>query len=100
MDLVAGARTLIVLMEHYDSAGRSKLVARTGLPLTGAGCVDAVVTDLCVLARREGHFEIDKVAPGFTAREVADLTEMTLLVPAEGGAGHQVAGSPAAGGAS
>lgn len=95
MDLVAGARTLIVLMEHRDSRGRGKLVPRTSLPLTGAGCVDIVVTDLCVLAWRDGRFEIDKVAPGFTASEVAELTEMPLEVPA----GHRAASAPRAGGA-
>jgi 3-oxoacid CoA-transferase len=100
MDLVAGARTLMVLLEHYDSAGHCKLVSRTELPLTGADCVDVVVTDLCVLIRRDGHFEIDKVASAFTAQEVIDLTEMPLRIPVIGGAGRPVASSPTVGGAS
>ena len=53
MDLVSGVQTILVLMDHVDKNGRPKLVERCGLPLTGAGVVDIVITD-------RGRFEIDK----------------------------------------
>lgn len=78
MDMVAGGATVMVLMEHRDSRDRAKLVRSCTYPLTGAGCVDIVVTDLAVLRRRDGRFHIEDVAPGFTAEDVAALTEMDL----------------------
>ena len=78
MDMVAGGATVMVLMEHHDSRGRPKLVRACTYPLTGARCVDIVVTDLSVLRRDNGHFTIEEVAPGFTRDEVATLTEMDL----------------------
>jgi 3-oxoacid CoA-transferase len=78
MDMVAGGTTVMVLMEHRDSRDRAKLVRSCTYPLTGAGCVDIVVTDLAVLRRRDGRFVIEEVAPGFTPDEVAALTEMDL----------------------
>jgi 3-oxoacid CoA-transferase len=78
MDMVAGGATVMILMEHRDSRDRAKLVRSCTYPLTGAGCVDIVVTDLAVLRRRDGRFQIEDVAPGFTAEEVAALTEMNL----------------------
>src|SRR5258708_31865489 len=70
MDMVAGGATVMVLMEHRDSRGRAKLVRACTYPLTGAACVDIVVTDLAVLRRRDGRFVIEEVAPGFTRDEV------------------------------
>jgi 3-oxoacid CoA-transferase len=83
MDLVAGKQTLIVMMEHRDSQGRSKLVRRTEYPLTGVACVDVVVTDLAILRRVDGEFVVEQVADGFSAAEVRALTEMELKVPRE-----------------
>lgn len=82
MDMVAGGATVMVLMEHRDSRDRAKLVRSCTYPLTGAGCVDIVVTDLAVLRRSDGRFRIEDVAPGFTAEEVAALTEMDLSASA------------------
>ena len=65
MDLVASGSTVMVLMEHRDSRDRAKLVASCTYPLTGANCVDIVVTDLAVLRRVGGQFCIGEVAPGF-----------------------------------
>jgi 3-oxoacid CoA-transferase len=83
MDMVAGGSTVMVLMEHRDSRDRAKLVRSCSYPLTGAGCVDIVVTDLAVLRRREGRFVVEDVAPGFSHSEIAGLTEMDVLVSAE-----------------
>ncbi|MCA1646204.1 MAG: 3-oxoacid CoA-transferase subunit A [Chloroflexi bacterium] len=80
MDMVAGGATVIVMMEHRDSRDRAKLVRSCTYPLTGAGCVDVVVTDVAVLRRRNGRFALEDVAPGFSASEVVDLTEMDIRV--------------------
>ena len=69
MDLVASGRTVMVLMEHRDSRDRAKLVRSCTYPLTGADCVDIVVTDLAVLRRPQdgpGFTRIEDAAPGFT----------------------------------
>jgi 3-oxoacid CoA-transferase len=78
MDLVAGGAQVMVLMEHHDSRGRPKLVRSCTYPLTGVRCVDVVVTDLAVLRRERpsGGFAVESVAPGFTSREVMELTEL------------------------
>ncbi len=81
MDLVAGKRTLIVMMEHRDSQGRPKLVRRTEYPLTGLACVDVVVTDLAILRRVQGEFVIEEVAEGFSAEEIRAFTEMDVKLP-------------------
>ena len=81
MDLVAGKRKLIIMMEHRDSQGRPKLVRKCQYPLTGVNCVDVVVTDLAVLRRVDGDFAIDEVADGFTFEEVQALTEMDVKIP-------------------
>jgi 3-oxoacid CoA-transferase len=83
MDMVAGGATVVVLMEHRDSRDRAKLVRSCSYPLTGAGCVDIIVTDLAVLRRRDGRFVLEDVAPGFSSGEVVDLTEMDIFVSAE-----------------
>jgi 3-oxoacid CoA-transferase len=85
MDLVVGARQLIIVMEHRDSKDRPKLVRSCEYPLTAAGCVDVVVTDLALLVRRDGAFWLDEVAPGFTPAEVAGLTAMDVQIPAHVG---------------
>jgi 3-oxoacid CoA-transferase B subunit len=69
MDLVAGTRRIVVMMEHLDKAGRPKFVPACTLPLTGANVVDVVITDLAVFARsdRKGApFRLLEMAPGVT----------------------------------
>ncbi|MDF5754321.1 3-oxoacid CoA-transferase subunit A [Spongiactinospora sp. TRM90649] len=78
MDLVAGDTTVMVLMTHCDSAGRPKLVKDCDFPLTGLACVNIVVTDLGVLRWDGTRFALEYIAPGFTAEEVAALTELEL----------------------
>ncbi|MGH8619521.1 MAG: 3-oxoacid CoA-transferase [Burkholderiales bacterium] len=79
MDLLSGKGDLIIVMEHADSKGRPKLRRACTYPLTGKACVTWVVTDLALLHWENGHFVLQEVAPGFTAREVMDLTEMELV---------------------
>jgi 3-oxoacid CoA-transferase len=81
MDLVAGAKSLIILMEHRDSKDRPKLVRQCEYPLTGIQCVDYVVTDLAVLHRQDGLFTLEAIAPGFTVDEVLSLTDMEVRLP-------------------
>ena len=80
MDLVAGTKNLIIVMEHCDSKGRAKLKRKCTYPLTGAGCVNYVVTDLAVLHWIDGRFVLEKVAPGFTPQEVVALAEMEIYI--------------------
>ncbi|HLY88664.1 MAG TPA: CoA-transferase, partial [Acetobacteraceae bacterium] len=79
MDMVAGGGTVMILMEHRDSRDRAKLVRSCTYPLTGAGCVDLVVTDLAVLRRVDGHFVVEEIASGFSTAEIKSLTEMDIL---------------------
>jgi 3-oxoacid CoA-transferase subunit B len=72
MDLVAGVRRVIVLMEHVARDGSPKFKAACELPLTGAGVVDMLITDLAVFSRKDRHSEFDliELAPGVTEAEV------------------------------
>jgi len=80
MDLIAGASKLIIVMEHSDSKGRSKLVRECQYPLTAPQCVDVIVTDLALLVRRGNRFVLEEIAPGFSVEEIQQLTDMELLV--------------------
>jgi 3-oxoacid CoA-transferase len=80
MDLIAGASKLIIVMEHSDSKGRSKLVRECQYPLTAPQCVDVIVTDLALLVRRGNRFVLEEIAPGFSVEEILELTDMELLI--------------------
>lgn len=80
MDLAVGARHVVAMLEHLDSAGRCKLVQQCDYPITAPECVDVIVTDLAVLRRREGVFRLEEVAEGFTVEEVLGMTEMRVDV--------------------
>jgi 3-oxoacid CoA-transferase subunit B len=77
MDLVAGVRKIIVIMEHNSKDGTAKFRKACTLPLTGANVVDMIITDLAVFARegRKGPFKLLEVAPGVTPDEVKAKTE-------------------------
>jgi 3-oxoacid CoA-transferase subunit B len=82
MDLVAGVRKVVVMMEHCSKKGDAKLVKTCSLPLTGAACIDMVITDLCVLEmdHEKGRFRLTELAPGVTADEVKQKTEAEIIV--------------------
>jgi 3-oxoacid CoA-transferase B subunit len=84
MDLVAGVRKVIVMMEHVTKTGEPKLIPRCTLPLTGVRCVDMVITDLSVLIMdpAERRFRLAELAPGSTIDEVVAKTTARLIVDA------------------
>jgi 3-oxoacid CoA-transferase B subunit len=82
MDIAAGAKLLIVCMEHTTKEGAPKIVKECSYPLTALACVDTVVTDLAVIDVRPGGLSLREVAPGWTAAEVQELTGVKLSVPA------------------
>jgi 3-oxoacid CoA-transferase subunit B len=77
MDLVAGVKKIVVVMEHTDKTGAAKFVRECSLPLTGARVVDMVITDLAVfsLDRKRGGVRLIELAPGVSAEEVHAKTE-------------------------
>ena len=77
MDLVAGVKRVIVVMDHANKAGESKVLKACTLPLTGKACVDMVITDLCVfdLDRKNGGLTLKELAPHVTLEEVQAKTE-------------------------
>jgi 3-oxoacid CoA-transferase subunit B len=77
MDLVAGVKRVIVVMEHANKQGQSKVLKRCTLPLTGAACVDMVITDLCVfdVDRKQGGLTLIEMAPDVTLAEIKAKTE-------------------------
>ena len=80
MDLVAGAKRVIVAMEHATKEGEPKILRKCSLPLTGVGVVDTIVTELCVLDATDRGLVIRELHAGVTLEEVQRLTEPMLLV--------------------
>ncbi|MCE4073199.1 MULTISPECIES: CoA transferase subunit B [Pseudomonas] len=81
MDLVAGADNIIVTMTHASKDGESKLLDQCSLPLTGAGCIRKVLTDLAYLEIEDGAFILRETAPGVSVAEIAEKTAGRLIVP-------------------
>jgi len=81
MDLVAGADNIIVTMTHASKHGESKLLSQCTLPLTGAGCINKVLTDLAYLEIADGKFWLKERAPGVSVDEIVKLTAGELVVP-------------------
>ncbi|TCP53385.1 3-oxoacid CoA-transferase subunit B [Tumebacillus sp. BK434] len=84
MDLVHGAKRLIVTMEHNNKHGEAKILNECKLPLTGRGVVHRIITDLAVLDVTADGLVLREVAPGHTVEEIQSKTEPKLIIPAEG----------------
>ena len=80
MDLVAGAKNIIVTMTHADKHGNSKLLEACTLPLTGVNCINRIITDLAVIEVKEGAFHLLERAPGVSVEEIKSKTAGKLIV--------------------
>ena len=80
MDLVTGAKRVVVAMQH-SAKGKPKIVKRCNLPLTSLRPVDLIVTELAVIAPVDGRLTLLEIAPGVSVRQVQDQTEAALAVP-------------------
>ncbi len=80
MDLVHGAKRVIILMEHTTRAGDPKIVEACSLPLTGTRVVDRIITDLAVIDVEDGELVLREVAPHVSPEEVVRATEARLVI--------------------
>ena len=80
MDLVAGVQRIVVIMDHANKAGESKLLKKCSLPLTGQGVVDRVITNLGVFDIVEGGLRVAELAPEVTMDEVHEKTEAAICL--------------------
>ena len=79
MDLVAGVQRIVIIMDHANKAGESKLLKKCSLPLTGQGVVDRIITNLGVFDVVEGGLKVIELDPEVTMEEVRNKTEATIL---------------------
>ena len=79
MDLVAGVKKVVVVMDHQNKHGESKLLKECTLPLTGTGVVDRIITNLGVLDVVEGGLKIVETAPDVTEDDIRAATEATIV---------------------
>ena len=81
MDLVTGARTVIIMTEHCDKKGNPKILKKCTLPLTAASEVDYIVSELCVLHRTPEGLVLEELAPNVSVEEVVSKTDADLIIP-------------------
>jgi acetate CoA/acetoacetate CoA-transferase beta subunit len=82
MDLVSGAKRVIVAMQHA-AEGKSKIVRKCGLPLTSSRAIDLLVTDMAVIGFSRGKITLLETAPGVSVAEVMAVTEADLFIPGD-----------------
>ena len=80
MDLAAGAKQVIVAMEHTDRSNNSKIVDECTFPITGKECVSLIVTDIAVMAPTPDGLILKEIAPGWSVEEVQSITAAHLIV--------------------
>lgn len=80
MDLVNGARRIVVIMDHVNKEGEPKILNSCSLPLTGKGVVNRIITDRAVLDVTPDGLRLVEVAPGYTTAEIQACTEPTLII--------------------
>jgi len=81
MDLVAGARRVIVIMEHCTRDGKPKILNACSLPLTGRGCVHRIITERAVIDVTPAGLVLVEAGPGETLASIQAVTEPTLMAP-------------------
>ncbi len=79
MDLVAGAKRVIIAMEHTTKTGEPKILNRCTLPLTGVGVVDTIVTEMAYIRVTPKGLVLEEIAPGLTVEDVQRATEAKLI---------------------
>jgi 3-oxoacid CoA-transferase subunit B len=80
MDLVAGARRVVIAMEHTTREGQPKILKKCTLPLTGLKVVDTIVTEMAYIRVSSAGLVLEEVAPGLSAEDVQCATEATLII--------------------
>ncbi|HVP44429.1 MAG TPA: CoA-transferase, partial [Terriglobales bacterium] len=83
MDLVAGARRVIIAMEHTTREGAPKILKKCTLPLTGVKVVDTIVTEMAYMRVTPTGLVLEEIAPGLTVDDVQKATEATLIIGPE-----------------
>jgi 3-oxoacid CoA-transferase subunit B len=79
MDLVAGVKRVVVIMDHTNKAGETKVLHKCSLPLTGKAVVDRIISNLGVFDVVDGGLKVVEMAPGVTREEIAASTQATLV---------------------
>jgi 3-oxoacid CoA-transferase subunit B len=81
MDLVHGAKRIVVIMEHTNKYGEPKILKKCSLPLTGQGVVNRIITDQAVIDVTKEGLKLVEVAKGYTVEEIIESTEPNLIIP-------------------